>query len=102
MSALDDLVSIIERFRALPPVLVAVWCVDRPDALWRVRAMCRTEAPTSARMFGGDVPVYEWRSRFVDADGRLVDADLTGRPECFKTPGVYMQMNDGTYRAVAL
>lgn len=72
------------------PFLVAVWCVDRPDAVDRLRALLGT-AVMPARSFGSEVPMYEWYRWLAD------DADGARRPECFHTPGVYAQMSNGEY-----
>lgn len=72
------------------PIMVAVWCVDRPDAFERMRTLLHESAPP-ARSFASECPVYEWRSSYADAE------DWARRPECFHTPGVYMQMSTGGY-----
>lgn len=91
MTALDD---IRERFTAMPPIAVAFWCVDQPGSVWRLRALVEEHlpVPTPLGVFG--IPVYEWYSRFADEE------DRAKRPACFKVPGVYAEMNDGTWRKV--
>lgn len=101
--SIADLLSLWRELKRAP-ILVAVWCVDRPDAVWRMRALAdgtATTPYTSALVEG--VPVYEWYSRYASAEGRMMEAeDWASRPECFRTPGVYMQMSDGEYRKVDL
>lgn len=85
---IDELREIVRRFAATP-IVVSVWCVDRPDLLWRIQDMCKAPAPTDALLTGG-VPVYEWYSRYAAADAWQA-------PECFSEPGVYMKMSNGDY-----
>jgi hypothetical protein len=66
--------------------------VDRPGDMQRLRAAIG--ATISSTSFFGSIPVYEWYSWLAD------DEDRDKRPECFSTPGVYAQMNDGTYQKV--
>lgn len=89
---LADLQETWRRLTATP-IMVAVWCVDRPDALWRIRELVKGEAP---RSFASECPVYEWYARYAD------DFDWARRPTCFCIPGVYMQMSDGDYIRVKL
>lgn len=95
MSALDDLRAAYAMFKSLPPIVVAVWCVDRPDVVWRMRDLCRPSTQGTMPDLAA-VPVFEWYSRYAD------DADWARRPECFKTPGVYMEFNNGQYVGVAM
>ena len=92
---LSDLQAAYARFKAMPPIAVAFWCVDRPGEVWRLRAIFRRDAPApgSPILLLG-IPIYEWYSWLAD------EADWAKRPECFKVPGVYAQMNDGTWRRV--
>ncbi len=91
---IDALKELYRAFRS-KPIVIAVWCVDRPDALWRVRELVKKDAPADLPIVA-QVPVYDWYSRYAD------EADWARRPECFKTPGVYMQMSDGIYISVAM
>lgn len=84
----DDLLDIVRRFQA-SPILVSVWCVDRPDMVQRIRDICKAPAPANALLAGG-VPFYEWYSRYAVTDNWQA-------PECFSTPGVYMKMSNGEY-----
>lgn len=86
VSALQDL---YDRMSTVS-IMVAVWCVDRPDAVRRMRELCKTNA-AFVRSFASECPVYEWYSRYAD------EADWARRPDCFHTPGVYMQMTTGKY-----
>ncbi len=99
MTAIDDLRAVYERFKAMPPIAVAFWCVDSPTAVWQMRSLVQSVqdvSPSSSitpLTFTG-IPVHEWYSRFAD------DEDRAKRPACFSTPGVYAEMNDGTWRGV--
>jgi len=98
VSVIDDLLVVYERFKAMSPIAVAFWCVDRPDQVWKIRSLIEQEHARSPRPLGilplDSIPVYEWYSWLVDDD------DHAKRPACFSTPGVYAQMNDGTYKAI--
>ncbi len=90
MTALDDLQEVYKRFRALPPIVVAFWCVDQPGSVWRIRALI--EEHSMLGIFS--IPVYEWYSHMA------TEEDKAKRPEWFCIPGVYTEMNDGTWRMV--
>lgn len=90
----SDLLEIWRTFKAMPPIVVAVWCVDRPDALGRIRQLIETAEPPSGLPFAAQVPVYTWSLRFATLD------DLAKRPSCFLTPGVYLEMSNGEYGQV--
>jgi hypothetical protein len=98
MTATSDM---LEAYRALKakidanPILIAIWCVDRPDALGRIRELVQTDklAPTTLP-FTSQVSVYEWYKRHATLE------DLARRPACFEEPGVYAEMSDGSYLLV--
>src|SRR3982751_2671949 len=55
---IEDITALYREYRAAP-ILVAVWCVDRPDALARIRALLEREAPVAPTSIVGQIPIYE-------------------------------------------
>lgn len=93
--ALEGLQEAWRRLKATP-IPVAVWCVDRPDAIERIRNTFRAVEWPTMRSIVLECPVYEWYARYADAD------EWARRPDCFHTPGVYIQMNTGEYVRVGV
>ena len=68
------------------PYPVAIWVVDRPDMLYKIRNMCKGAAPDTAIPMS--VPVYEWSNIGADPES------YHRAPWFVRVPGVWAQMSD--------
>lgn len=88
---LDKLFEATRRVRAMPPIARFIYFVDRPAQYAHLMDSCVPDIPDLRlpnvnHIFG---------VRVIPINGM---GDLTGLPECCKTPGIWAEMSDGTYK----
>ncbi len=97
MSETYKLIAALYEYVHDIPVVVAVWVVDQPQHLARVRELVRAfDEPVSPLGVFGRVPVKEWWSPSA------TEEEWARAPVICKTPGLYMEFNNGTFARFGL
>lgn len=102
---MDDLVKLWREIYRPGPV--AVWCIDRPAMLHRVRRACLEASGPVDQRFSG-LRFYDWRSDSLEREyAAAVDLYGQERADMWRqnlplfvkdgTPGVWVEMSDGNH-----